>query len=97
MYSRSPCGLSRAAVADGQQGLRLAAENQLVALIRVEERLHPESISNEHEPISVPERGCEHPVEPVEEFRALADEADEQHLGVRPRAETVSSRGELVS
>ena len=81
-----------------QERLRLRGEQQRPRQARVVERLLPEAVAGEYEPLpaAVPQREGEHALEALEARGSLVLVGVEDHLGVRPRREEVSLPPQVV-
>ena len=66
---------------------------------RVEQRLHPEAVSREHQPAlpAIVDREGEDPAEPLHQRLACFFVQVDQHLRVRRAAEHVAAVGELTT
>ncbi len=80
-----------------QQRLELGGEQQQPALIHVIKRLLAEPVTGEEQRLAaaVPQGEGEHPIEAVETAFAPLLPGVDNHLGVRPRAEHMATRGQL--
>jgi hypothetical protein len=82
-----------------RQRAQLRRESELVAAGAVVERLDPEAVAREHEPLPrrVPERDCEHAAQPSREVEAPLLVAVDEHLGVAVRREAMAVALEPVA
>jgi hypothetical protein len=80
-----------------RQRPQLGREAQLAADVAVVERLDPVAVAGEHEAAAscVPDRGREHPAQPLGEAEAVLLVQVDERLGVAARAQVVAGAFEL--